>query len=260
MRIENGGGYNYTNKNAPKFINSTEIMSFYYVFNTHTLNAWYGRNIPYRRCEFSLVRNENDATFKGVSLDREDNFEFEFSVPLSVLDDLDVIIKENNLAKVNGHHEGAIGIPPNLGARFEVFYASNERIYANDNRGDVLNGIDTLALYTFFLDLARNEDEEHMIKEERIWEPHKVLKGRYETKDKTRAIEFSNSGVLIYENDKLVEEATYFLRYKKIHSSVPGSSEFFKTYVNFSWNEEYIYASTFDSKDVYFYPVENSIE
>jgi hypothetical protein len=174
---------------------------------------------------------------------------------------LDLIIKEHDIAAASGINRGAIGIPEDQGASLRVKYASGEVIYAEDNRGDVLYGGDTLALYKFFLALAREENEDFIVEDEVFWEPHNVLKGRFEDRDGSKALEFESYAISIYEDGNLVEKSSYFIYPNKITSSKVGrSDESFKDYLYFSWNGEYLYGETKEGEGVKFFSIENQVE
>lgn len=163
--IQTGGHVDYSDPNAPKTIESKEITSFTYSFFIHSSDYEWDfddesyREILYNNCTFSLEREEEGARCigSGYSQYGDDTFDFEFLADLSALDDLQSIIDQYKLATSNGIHERTIGIPEGLGADLTVKYASGERIDAYDNAGPVINKDANLALYNFFIDLAREE-------------------------------------------------------------------------------------------------------
>lgn len=162
-----GSSYDYTDPDAPKTIESKEIISFEYEFPAADLNEQKDRDIPYEICTFTLTRETDNAICAGHSSGYADEvFDFEFSVPLSTLDDLQVIVDRHDLAQVNGIDKGIQGIPPFYATHLSVKYASGESIYASDNSAHVLPLDATAELYDFFLALAKAKDSSLMYSDE----------------------------------------------------------------------------------------------
>lgn len=93
--VETGGSYNYTDKNAPKTIESKEITSFEVAFTTYDLNENHDRHIPYDPCQFNLVREGDGVQVSGNGGWGTGYFalyDFEFTADISALDELQAIL------------------------------------------------------------------------------------------------------------------------------------------------------------------------
>lgn len=249
-----GGSYDYSNPKAPKTIVSTEITSFEYTFVTDVLNQWYSRNIPYRRCTFSLVREEDGARCIGSGYsDSDASFDFAFLAPLAALDDLQALVHEHNLAQVNGINKGAIAIPEEfLATRLKVRYASGETISASDNSGPILNGANDTDIYDFFMTLAQELDSDFVLEHENFWEPHKVLQGRLESEDGTKALVFDTKEVSIFEDGELIECVRYYVSRDKVLRSGIGKN--FVLYRHFYWSDNALRGDRRDGGSIKFVP------
>lgn len=250
-----GGKYDYTNPKAPKTIASKEIIYFEYNFSTYDLNEDHERRIPYRQqCAFKLHREEDGVRCIGWGGgDTAAIFNFEFVAPIFALDDLQVIIDKHDLAKVNGISIGGIGIPEDNASRLWVKYVSGESIYAEDNRGPILSGDATLDIYDFFLALAKEANKDFMYSEEEFWEIWNMLSGRSESADGKKALNFENYTVDIYEDDELIEHASYYLNGDMIYKT--GRDKSFSSYSHFIWRDGTLFGIEKVGTEIEFFPV-----
>lgn len=249
-----GGNFDHTNHNAPKTISSKQITSFEYTFNTSNLNQFYDRNIPYQGCTFCLVREEDGARCKGFSTGFSGYFamfDFEFLAPLSSLDDLQVIIDEHNLAKVNGVNEGSIGIIEDYISRFQVKYESGESIFAYNNAGPVLSDQATIDLYDYFLSLGKKESKLFIYSDEEFWELHGVLWGRFASRDGKKALEFKDFAVSIYEDEELIDDTLYYIQADTLYNRL---DETFTSYEYFVWRDGTLSGIGKDGAEIEFFP------
>ena len=118
---ECGGRSNYSDSNAPKKIESKEIVSCNIEFPGNEKNS---------REYYSLEMEKRDG-WVLYKLNRKD-----YEAPLSSLDELQKIIDRFDMAKKNGDRHETHGIPEGLGYKLYVKYASGEYISAYDNAGN----------------------------------------------------------------------------------------------------------------------------
>ena len=146
-----GGKTDSTDPNAPKVISSTEITAFKCSFSTaNSLNSGkLGRRFysfeaaiqngnvigSYR----SEVRSSPDETVSG-----------DFETDSVFMDELQSIISENDIAKYNGISIRVGGLPPKLGSRLYITYASGEEISAANNQSNFLTVSEMEALEALF--------------------------------------------------------------------------------------------------------------
>lgn len=125
-----GGQTHYVNKNAPKAVRSQLITFFYCEFSAtdRPLNesAVAGRY-------YTLYAGENGGSFEARaggdvfakrSFDPDDRF----------FAQLQQIVSKYDLAQYNGEFYTVAGLPPDLGIKLNIRYASDEQIYASDNQ------------------------------------------------------------------------------------------------------------------------------
>ncbi len=157
---ETGGAYDYSKKLAPKTIKSKEIISFEYSFPISGLGEWAIRKIPLTYCTFTLIRNGEEALCTGEGrYHSEIEFDFDFNTDFSALEKLQFLVDEYNLATVNGIDKGSHGIPEDFNSRLKVLYESEEKIFAADNSGSILSDQANIAIYDFFMKLAKEVGE-----------------------------------------------------------------------------------------------------
>ena len=132
------GGIHRTQENmSQKTIHSTQVISF--------------------ECEFSLVsfgfnKDEKDKEWNGVfelsaelvgsrahchyvhSKRRDGTIDKTFDADCALLDELEKVIREEDLARFNGYSSHTSGLPDMYGANLTVYYASGEHIYTSNNQ------------------------------------------------------------------------------------------------------------------------------
>ncbi len=142
-----GGLQDYSNPSAPKVIRSKDIIAFTYTFENRgaafpTLKsrgdyyATVAHDDPYRgRCTLQLTKNGGKADFvvscSGES--QEGGFNAKGTVGLEAFDELQAIIDQENVARLNGFYKRntALGNYFNL----KINYASGESITAGGEGG-----------------------------------------------------------------------------------------------------------------------------
>ena len=246
-----GSAYNYTNPKASKTIQSQEIVLFSYTFSCIDLNQYYGRNIPYERIDFKL-KKENDQARCQI-WDDKGLINLDFICPDESLMHLQSLVKNHNLVRVNGMDEGVMGIVETNATHLNIEYASNERIYASDNRGRIFYGEEDIALYDFFMDLADQYADGFDRVYDAIWEPHKILVGTWLSEEENVKLVFDQKHLSVYEDNVLCEKSPYFLQQTHIHRK--SSSGEFETLFALEWKEGGLSASYRDRKTYRFYKV-----
>lgn len=135
---EEGGVRIDTSYDAPKEIQSTDIIHFY--------------------CEFSNLTMMNEETFlenkvyelEALLKDGKVQCEYEtyaggegsketFEAEARFLKEIQKIIKNHNLIQHNGYSYRVSGLPDQFGAVLQVEYESGEKIYASDNQSNFLS-------------------------------------------------------------------------------------------------------------------------
>ena len=139
MIEEDGGIVKKVNVNAPKIINSTQIMIFECKFSTLAfldLDADIGNRVYILEArlenEFVNGRYRHRSRF-------ENNVDVKFKAEQSFMERLQRIIEEHNLAKNNGVCVEVKGLPDMYGEKIRVDYASGERIYTSNNQDNFLS-------------------------------------------------------------------------------------------------------------------------
>ena len=139
MIEDDGGIVKKVNVNAPKIINSTQIMIFECKFSTLAfldLDADIGNRVYILEArlenEFVNGRYRHRSRF-------ENNVDVQFKAEQFFMERLQRIIEEHNLAKNNGVCVEVKGLPDMYGAKLRVDYASGERIYTSNNQDNFLS-------------------------------------------------------------------------------------------------------------------------
>ena len=139
MIEDDGGIVKKVNVNAPKIINSTQIMIFECKFSTLAfldLDADIGNRVYILEArlenEFVNGRYRHRSRF-------ENNVDVKFKAEQSFMERLQRIIEEHNLAKNNGVCVKVNGLPDMYGAKLRADYASGERIYTSNNQDNFLS-------------------------------------------------------------------------------------------------------------------------
>ena len=139
MNEEDGGVVQRVNTNAPKIIESKQIIIFECKFSTLAfldLDEEIGNRVYILEArlenEFVNGRYRQRSRF-------ENNVDVTFKAEQSFMECLQRIIEEHNLAKNNGVCVKVNGLPDMYGAKLLVDYASGERIYTSNNQDNFLS-------------------------------------------------------------------------------------------------------------------------
>ena len=134
-----GGVVQRVNTNAPKIIESKQIIIFECKFSTLAfldLDEEIGNRVYILEArlenEFVNGRYRQRSRF-------ENNVDVKFKAEPSFMECLQRIIEEHNLAKNNGVCVKVNGLPDMYGAKLSVDYASGERIYTSNNQDHFLS-------------------------------------------------------------------------------------------------------------------------
>ena len=134
-----GGVVQSVNTNAPKIIESKQIIIFECKFSTLAfldLDEEIGNRVYILEArlenEFVNGRYRQRSRF-------ENNVDVKFKAEQSFMECLQRIIEEHNLAKNNGVCVKVNGLPDMYGAKLMVDYASVERIYTSNNQDNFLS-------------------------------------------------------------------------------------------------------------------------
>ena len=134
-----GGIVKTVNADAPKIINSTQIMIFECKFSTLAfldLDADIGNRVYILEArlenEFVNGRYRHRSRF-------ENNVDVKFKAEQSFMERLQRIIEKHNLANNNGVCVEVKGLPDMYGAKLRVDYESGERIYTSNNQDNFLS-------------------------------------------------------------------------------------------------------------------------
>ena len=125
-----GGVRHYVDENAPKVIESTQIVSFECYFSTLDLSigdtALAGR-------VYTLKAAQNGGSY-ATRAGGEVYDDLTFTPDPHFFEQLQHIVSQYDFAQYNGQHYTASGLPPDFGAKLTVEYASGEYICASDNQ------------------------------------------------------------------------------------------------------------------------------
>lgn len=126
---EDGGKNHYTDTEAPKVIESTQIVSFSCTFSTMDIAE---EGSPVAGKIFTLTVESGNGGYavrsrESVYLDRS------FTTDPAFFEVLQQIVSKYNLAQYNGTVCSVAGLPPDYGAELTILYASGERIHTFDN-------------------------------------------------------------------------------------------------------------------------------
>jgi len=154
-----GGKTDNTDPNAPKVINSSEMLSFSCAFSTaerlktETLGRYYFtleavlRNGTVTGSYQRIVKSSPDETVSGS-----------FEADAAFMAELQAVVAEGDLAKYNGLSIRVGGLPPRLGCSLHITYASGEEINAQNNQTNFLALEEMTALEALFRQAAFGEN------------------------------------------------------------------------------------------------------
>ena len=130
-----GGATDNSDLNAPKSIESTQIISFDCRFSTMDTAepGKLGNHI------YQLHAKLENGAVRGMYKVRDTGETHSFRVSQTFLDEVQILVARYSLAQYNGHNCTVAGLPDEYGAKLDVRYASRESIYASDNQDNFLS-------------------------------------------------------------------------------------------------------------------------
>ena len=129
-----GGVTDNSDRNAPKSMESTQIISFDCRFSTMDIAepGELGNHV------YQLHAKLENGAVRGMYQVRDTGETQSFRVSQKFLVEVQILVATYGLAQYNGHDCTVAGLPDEYGARLDVRYASRESIYANDNQDNFL--------------------------------------------------------------------------------------------------------------------------
>lgn len=125
-----GGQTHYVNENAPKAVKSDEITCFSCKCSTTDIPI---NDSPVAGRYFTLYAGESQGSFEARAGGRV-YAKRSFVPDAAFFTQLQQIVAEYDLAQYNGEFYTVAGLPPDLGAKLNIRYASEEQISASDNQ------------------------------------------------------------------------------------------------------------------------------
>lgn len=131
---EDGTRKDQTDPNAPKTIESKQIILFDCWFSTLDIAepGVLGNHIYHLQAELE------DGAVKGSYQVRDTDEEWSFRADHSFLNEVFELVDRYEIAQFNGHSVEVAGLPSDYGVNLDVRFASGEHIYASDNEGNFL--------------------------------------------------------------------------------------------------------------------------
>lgn len=138
---EDGGVRKYNSgADAPKSINSSEIISFNCKFSLFSLVLEEESELDGKVYTLSADLENESVICKAKWRNRFGDGETkEFKTNVSFMAKLQEIASKYNLAQHNGYTSTVSGLPDMYGAKLDIEYSSGESIYAYDNQDNFLS-------------------------------------------------------------------------------------------------------------------------
>jgi len=129
-QVIDGGQRHYVNENAPKIVESEEITFFSCEASTTNVPL---NESPVAGRYYTLYADASGGSFEARG--GGDVFAKRSFVPdAAFFAQLQQIVAKYDLAQYNGEYYTVAGLPPDLGAKLNIRYASDEQICASDNQ------------------------------------------------------------------------------------------------------------------------------
>lgn len=188
-------------------INSDNIVSFEYVCGSYSLKCKLENDKLHVMCSGGYS-NQRDGKYFKVDFTTLD---------ISILKDLNKIIKEHEISKNNGYVHETAGLPSGLGDTIDVLYDSDEKIYKSSNQSTNVSEEVGLEFYKLFHKLTKknkldfNSDGSNVLLYDDTTEDY--LQGTWNgTHFGIRyKVVFDKNNVKIYVDDKLTDDCDYII-------------------------------------------------
>lgn len=125
-----GGVRHYEDENAPKVIESTQIVTFSCEISTYSMSM---NSSPVAGRYYTFYAGQEGGSFEARA-GGEVFTEKEFTPDAAFFEALQEIVAEHDLAQYNGKHYSVSGLPPDYGAKLDIRYESGESIRSSDNQ------------------------------------------------------------------------------------------------------------------------------
>ena len=125
-----GGVIHHVDMDAPKTVKSTEIRSFSCSFSATDLSV---TQSPIAGRYYTLYAAEGQASYEAIS-GSSIRAERKFAPDGAFFKALQQIVAKYDLAQYNGQFYTVSGLPPHLGAKLDITYASGESIQCSNNQ------------------------------------------------------------------------------------------------------------------------------
>ena len=149
-----------TDPDAPKAINSTEIISFECSFST--LRDLDPGKLGKRFCSFQAARQNGSVigSYRSdVPSSPELSVKCDFKTDASFMAKLQDAVSNHGISRHNGLSVRVSGLPSKLGAKLYIVYASGETVSASNNQTNFLSSEEMEAIEAVFRQAAFGEGQ-----------------------------------------------------------------------------------------------------
>lgn len=155
--IDGGVVKRYTDPNAPKVIESTEITEFDCTISmiTSVEEEYSGKVFNFK----AFISNEKVSGKYSCRQRCGESFDVDFEAEKSFMESLYGIVSKYNFASHNGYYHSVSGLPDMYGTDLSVLFSSGESIDASDNQSGFIEIEAVAALIELFEDAAGVTDE-----------------------------------------------------------------------------------------------------
>lgn len=155
--IDGGVVKSYTDPDAPKVIESTEITKFDF---TVSMISSTDKEFSGRVFDFKAYLSDKKVSGKYSYRQRDgESCDYEFEAEKSFMESLYGIVSKYDFASHNGYYHSVSGLPDMYGADLSVLFASGESITASNNQSNFIENEAVSALIELFEDASGVTDE-----------------------------------------------------------------------------------------------------
>lgn len=205
--IPSAFGQSHTSKEegCPEKIESKEIIFFNYIGSNYGLTA-------------KIEEDKLRVIASGGNINRRDGTRFQINLlsdDLSLLEELQTIIEENDVVRNNGYCHYVDGLPGGIGDSIDVKYESGEKLYKTSNQTPVVGSEVGQKFYNVFLDYVRRHGLDFTTKGSNVQlyddADEEYVQGTWngEHFGEKISVTFEGKRVKITVDEKLVEDTEY---------------------------------------------------